>query len=238
MSETLPTWLESGSLLAFTDNPWIILAIVVISAISSWVQSRNKKPGQAEPWGGEDDANYQPHHPTGGAANPNQPLDWEEELKRLLEGKPPLDSTAGTPPPLPPPPPPIVRRTAPPPVPQPIARESEIPPEEGLASRESSSPWSDTSYDSLPEPTKPLAKFEESTHAYQRVAQFHQNVAAHMHRVDAQVEKHGQPVIAAKPARRVSASADARAVVAQLRQPATARQAVIASLILAPPKGL
>lgn len=231
MSGLPPTGFVSQGFFAFTDNPWIILAVVVISAISSWVQSRNKKSEQAEPWSGEDDESYKPYrNPSGAQApNPNQPLDWEEELKRLLEGKPPLDSTAGTPPPLPPPPPPV---------PEPIARESEIPPEENLASRESSSPWSNTSYDSLPEPTKPLATFEESTQAYQRVAHFHENVAAHMHRAGAQVEKHGHPVVAAKPARRVTSSADARAVVAQLSQPATARQAVIASLILAPPKGL
>lgn len=236
MSGSLPTEIAGGGLLAVTDNPWIVLAIVIISAITSWWQNRNKKEGQAEPWGGEDNENYRPHPQAGGAGtpNPNQPLNWEEELKRLLEGKPPLDNTAGTPPP----PPPIVRRMEPPPLPEPAARESQSTPEEDLPSRESSSPWSDATYDSLPEPTKPLATLEESTQAYQRIAQFHENVAAHMHRVDAQVEKHGHPVVAAKPARRASGSADARAVVGLLRQPAAARQAVIASLILAPPKAM
>ena len=47
-----------GGVLAITDNPWIVLAIVVISAITSWFQNRNKKSEQAEPWGGEDDADY------------------------------------------------------------------------------------------------------------------------------------------------------------------------------------
>ncbi|MFA6546979.1 MAG: hypothetical protein WCS99_21360, partial [Limisphaerales bacterium] len=113
-------------LLAVIDNIWVMLAIVVISAISSWLQKRNQKNGQPEPWGGEDDQNY-PSQQRGGrgtaAPNPNQALNWEEELKRLLEGQPPLDSTAGTPPP---PPPPIVRRQTPPPppVPVPVSRES------------------------------------------------------------------------------------------------------------------
>lgn len=91
-------------LFAVMDNPYLVLAIVVISALSSWFQNRNKKKDQAEPWGGEDDENYNPQRSSGAntpASNPNQALNWEEELKRLLEGKPPLDSTAGAPPPPP-----------------------------------------------------------------------------------------------------------------------------------------
>lgn len=240
MSELAPITdgVVPGGLFAAIDNIWVMLAIVVISALSSWFQKRKQQDGQAEPWGGEDDETYRQR--TGGstppAPNPNQPLNWEEELKRLLESQPPLDGTAGTPPP---PPPPIVRRVpAPPPLPEPVARESEGVDEESRASREGSSPWSETSYDSLSAPTKPLATLEESTHAHQRIAQFHETVAAHMHRVDAQVEKHGQPLRApaAPPGRAVNA--DARAVVALLRRPATARQALLASFVLAPPKAL
>lgn len=234
MSGLLPTEIAGGGLFAFTDNPYVILAIVIISAITSWVQSRNKKDERAEPWGGEDDENYKPYQQPSGTSAPNQPLNWEEELKRLLEGKPPLDGTVGAPPP---PPPPIIRRAEPPPLPEPVARESEGVDEESLASRESSSPWSDTAYDSLPEPTKSLAHFEQSTQAQHRIAQFHETVAAHMHRVDAQVEKHGQPVHAPRPAAR-AINADVRAVVGSLRRPATARQALIASFVLAPPKAL
>lgn len=218
-----------------------MLAIVVISALSSWVQKRNKKGGQAEPWGGEDDEAYRQQPRPGGATppppNPNPALNWEEELKRLLEGKPPLDSTPSTPPP----PPPIVRRTPPPPpppLPERASRESEGIDEESLASRESSSPWRGTSYDSLPEPTKPLAHLEHSTQAYQRATQLHETVAAHLRRVDEQTEKHGRPLLAPRAIRREGGSADARAVVALLRQPATARQALLASFVLAPPKSL
>lgn len=225
--------LTISGLLGFTDNPYVILAIVIISAISSWLQSRNKKAEQAEPWGGEDDENYKPYQQPAGTTAPNQPLNWEEELKRLLEGKPPLDGTAGTPPP----PPPIVRRVDPPPLPEPVARESELTPEESYPARESSSPWSDTAYDSLPEPTKPLATFEQSAQAHQRIAHFHETVAAHMHRVGAQVEKHGQPFRVPHPDQR-TVNADARAVVALLRRPATARQAVLATFVLSPPKAL
>jgi hypothetical protein len=236
MSGLLPTEIAGGGLFAFTDNPYVILAIVIISAITSWVQSRNKKAEQAEPWGGEDDENYKPYQQPAGTAAPNQPLNWEEELKRLLEGKPPLDGTVGAPPV--PPPPPIVRRAEPPPLPEPISRESEGVDEESLVSRESSSPWSDTAYDSLPEPTKPLAHFEQSTLAQHRIAQFHETVAAHMHRVDAQVEKHGQPLRAPRPAASRAINADVRAVVGLMRRPATARQVLIASFVLAPPKAL
>ena len=240
MNGSLPTGLAADGLLAITDNPWIVLAIVVISAITSWVQSRNKKDGQAEPWGGEADETYQPYRRTGGAGapNPNQPLDWEEELKRLLEGKPPLDSTAGTPPP---PPPPIVRRVPPPPPPLPVsvARESLPTDHEGKPSRESAvTPWQDVSLDTQPKPTKPLATLEHSTHAYQRASQLHETVATHLQRVDEQTEKHGKPLVATVIPRRAAVTADARAVVALLRHPATARQAMLASLVLAPPKGM
>lgn len=227
-----------SGLLAITDNPYVVLAIVIISALTSWYQKRNKKDGQAEPWGGEDDETYRQQRSGGSASapNPNQPLNWEEELKRLLEGKPPLDGTAGTPPP---PPPPIVRRApSPPPLPATVSRESEGIDEEGIASRESSSPWQDTSYDSLPEPTKPLAHLEHHTQAYQRATQLHENVAAHMRRVDDQTEKHGKPLAAPRLIRRDVGSADARAVVALLRRPSTARQALLASFVLAPPKAL
>lgn len=228
-----------GGFFAGIDNIWVMLAIVVISAISSWFQSRNKKDGQAEPWGGEDDETYRQQRTgssTQPAPNPNQPLNWEEELKRLLEGKPPLDGTAGTPPP-PPPPPPVVRRT-PPPVPEPVSRESQGIDEESIASRESSSPWQETALDSLPEPNKPLVTLGNTTHGYQRATQLHESIAARMRQVGEQTEKHGKSLVA--PALRLGrpVNADAQAVVALLRRPATARQALLASFVLAPPKAL
>lgn len=239
MSELAPITdgVALGGFFAAIDNIWVMLAIVVISALSSWFQKRNKKDGQVEPWGGEDDETYRQQR-TGSsppAPNPSQPLNWEEELKRLLEGKPPLDGTAGTPPP----PPPVIRRVpSPPPLPEKVSRESEGVDEESLASRESSSPWQDTSLDSQPAPTKPLAHLEHTTQAYQRATHLHETVAAHLRRVDEQTEKHGKPLTAPRLLRRDTGSADARAVVALLRRPSTARQALLASFVLAPPKAL
>ena len=217
-----------------------MLAVVVISALSSWFQSRNKKKEQAEPWGGEDDETYRQQR-TGGsgpaAPNPNQPLNWEEELKRLLEGKPLLDGTVSTPPPVPPPP--VTRRVPPPPpVPARVARESLPMEDEHQPSRESAAtPWQDVSLDSLPEPTKPLANLEQHTQAYQRATHLHETVAARMQRVGAQTEKHGKALTAPGSVHRAT-NPDARAVVALLRQPATVRQALLASFVLAPPKAL
>ena len=240
MSELAPITdgVVSGGFFAAIDNIWVMLAIVVISALSSWFQKRNQKDGQAEPWGGEDEETSRQQRSGGNtsAPNSNQPLNWEEELKRLLEGKPPLDSTASSPPPMPPP---IVRRVPPPPsLPQKVSRESQGVDEESIASREGSSPWSDTSYDSLPEPTKPLANLEHTTQAYQRATKLHETVAARMRHVNEQTEKHGRPLAATRVVRRDIGSPDARAVVALLRQPATARQALLASFVLAPPKAL
>ena len=59
-----------------------------------------------------------------------------------------------------------------------------------------------------------------------------------MQRVDEQTEKHGKPLVASITPRRAAATADARAVVALLRHPATARQAVLASLVLSLPKAM
>ena len=232
--------LVPGGFLAITDNPYVVLAIVSISALTSWYQSRNKKEGQVEPWGGEDDEAYRKQQPGGrspSAPNPNQPLNWEEELKRLMEGKPPLDGTVSAPPPLPPPP--VHRRVPPPPpVPTRVSRESLPTGDEHLPSRESAAtPWQDVSLDSLPEPTKPLANLEHSTQAYQRATQLHEAVAARMQRVNELTEKHGKALHAPITVHRAT-NPDARAVVNLLRRPATVRQALLASFVLAPPKAL
>ncbi len=243
MTEFAPiTVVPGGCLAVTTDNIWVMLAIVVISALASWVQGRNKKGDQPQPWGGEDDESYRPQPPPPTRAPqsaPGQPLNWEEELKRLLEGKPPLDTTASPPPP---PPPPIVRRHTPPPpppLPERVARESQPMDYEGRPSRESApTPWQDVALDSQPAPTKPLARLDHSTHAYQRATHLHETVAAHLQRVGEQTEKHGKPLTVSTVARRDAGSPDARAVVGLLRQPATARQALLASFVLAPPKSL
>ena len=33
----------ADGILAITDNPWLVLAIVIISALTSWYQKRNQK---------------------------------------------------------------------------------------------------------------------------------------------------------------------------------------------------
>jgi len=58
-----------------------------------------------------------------------------------------------------------------------------------------------------------------------------------MRHVDEQTEKHGKPLFAPVPIGR-AINADAQAVVTLLRRPATARQALLASFVLAPPKAL
>lgn len=240
MSELAPIAevIVASGCFAAIDNIWVMLAIVVISAISSWLQNRNKKAEEPPPWGGEDDEAYQQQRSGSGSSappNPNQPLNWEEELKRLLEGKPPLDGTAGTPQPPPPPPPPIIRRT-PPPVPEPISGETQE--VESTASRESSSPWQERALDSLPEPSKPLVTLGDSAHSYKRATQLHESVAARMRQVGEQTEKHGKPLVAPAPLTGRPVSADAQKVTTLLRHPATARQVLLASFVLAPPKAL
>ncbi|NBV24176.1 MAG: hypothetical protein EBS05_19935 [Proteobacteria bacterium] len=74
--------------------------------------------------------------------------------------------------------------------------------------------------------------------SYDYVGDLSETVAARMQRVDDQTEKHGKPLAVTRLARHDAGSADVHAVVALLRQPATARQALLASFVLAPPKAL
>ncbi|NDA69030.1 MAG: hypothetical protein EBY09_20765, partial [Verrucomicrobia bacterium] len=67
-------------MVAVTDNPYVVLAIVIISGLTTWWQKRNKQT--------EHDAHQETPHP-GATSQPNHPLNWEEELKRLLEDRPP-----------------------------------------------------------------------------------------------------------------------------------------------------
>ncbi len=80
-----------------------------------------------------------------------------------------------------------------------------------------------------------LAHLTQSATVYERASMLHERVAAHLHQVDERTELHrpAVPIVHTK-----KRSAEAHAAVTLLRNPAHARQAIIASLILGPPKSL
>ena len=85
-------------------------------------------------------------------------------------------------------------------------------------------------------PSSPsLAHLTQSATALERASTLHERVAAHFHLVDERTDLHRPAIPVAHIRKR---SAEAEAAVALLRKPASARQAIIVSLILGPPKAL
>lgn len=174
-------------LLAVDLDTIVFLVVVGVSLLGRLFGK--KDPEHAEEWiGGEDWKEQQSKREEAG----QQMLDWEAEMRRLLEGKAPEPKKA--PPPLPLDPQSIVII---PPVPAASATKSH------------------------------LAKAEE---AYRKARELKAQAAARMAEVGAL-----QP---AKAHHRGGRSKAAQSVINQLRRPHTARQAIIATTILGPAKGL
>jgi hypothetical protein len=157
---------------------------------------------------------------------------WEQELERVLRG----ERRPAAPPPLPqydaPPVPVIVSPAYPRPLPEPPLEA--FPP---LLSREAINESGDleaADLESAPMPTAPLASLESAATAYLRGSTLDRRVAGEMTRVDQRIA-HAAPT--AVPVNQ-GMSPDLRALIAGLRRPATARQAIIASLILGKPRAL
>jgi hypothetical protein len=245
-----------GAILAAIDSFWVVLAIAIGSAIFNWLQKRNEalkdQESQSPPSPRAiDDVRTPaatPHAiPRGEPAQPRstsnrtQPpaaprqtksVSWEEELRRLLEGESPEA----------PPPPVIVFEEKPPAAaPQPPATARPAVEQTPLA------------------PVRPLVTLAESSAAYQRAGELDKKVEARLGRVGAMAEAAsalqkasgldvavaermskvtGQLVAQAAVVQHKAVSADIAQVVALFRNPRSARQAVLASLILGPPKAL
>ncbi len=200
------------------------IIIIVIAAIASWF----KKLGQTQ--NTEEDPRTRRTMTTPGEPRPQAaprpqsgPVSWEEELRRLLEG-----DTPSAPPPLRPPPAVITQAPrAIPPTPPPLMRPTFT-----------SSPRPRPVIVSPPPvpgvfetPAPSLATFQESSTAYQRastldttMAQYMQGVSDHPVQLTTVVRSQTSPELL----QAVSLFQNAR----------SARQAIIASIILGPPKAL
>jgi hypothetical protein len=242
----------------------VILLFFAGSALVSWLQ---KKKQQETEWS-EVEKPPRPGAPPKPASPPapKKPkrINWEEELRRLLEGDEP-EEPARPPRPAAPQPPPLVREAKPPP--QPPAREtrpvpSAIPKVVGLPRKYKAHcencgvhieftsnmlgetivcpqcyqqttlhPFGETKVEEARHRTE-LSTFKDSSSAFERASHLAETVAAKMH------EAISHPITVPKVTAPRPRSAEIEHVVKLLRNPQTARQAVIASVILAPPKGL
>jgi hypothetical protein len=200
------------------------LVILVISAVATWFKKRTQGDrGREGGRVGELQPPSQINRPAGQrpvvSRPPQRPASWEEELRRLLEGETTASQSA------PPAPPPVVVPPVPRPavVPPPIRvrpvvnRPVYVPPVEAAPTFEI--------------PKRQLGSLEESRKAYERASQLDKTVAQHIDRVQ------GAPVKLTTVTHK-ELSPEVAQVVSLFKNPGTARRAVIASVILGPPKGL
>lgn len=222
----------------------VFVVILLLSGVSNWLKRRQAEKEEAEL------QRTQPPRPAGPHPAPPPPpaerpaLNWEEELRRLLSGEseppspPPVRRVEPPPPPVMAPPPlapkPMVAapapRTAAPPT---IDEDSDVTPLR-LPAGTHFAPTAE-SLDSENAPEFELATMAESADAYRRASQLQAHTEARLQQILAQTSN-AVPVEPRTTLR--GRSPDVAQVVAQFRHPRTARQAILASVILNPPKAL
>jgi hypothetical protein len=204
-------------LFAIPDQLIFLLVVVVLSVLHSWWK---KRKGQTEP--DSESAPGQPPRPqmTPPAGRPSPPpskaASWEEELRRLLQGEEPGR----------PAPPPVVSqqpRAMPPPLPRSAARP--VPAPQAVVIQQSD-----------PDMEKGLPvkmpSLEQSAQAYLRASQLESRVAEHMQRVDQLVTTHQ------KVESRKQVAPEIRQAIGLVRQRQSQRAAILAGIILGPPKAM
>jgi hypothetical protein len=201
-------------LFAIPDQLIFLLVVVVISMLHSWWKKRKGEPeveSPSEPWPGQKSGRTPTAPPTGRPASPpGKAASWEEELRRLLQGEEPVRPA---PPPvvvqLPPPLPRTASRPAPRPV---IVQQSDPDMDKGLSVK--------------------MPTLEQSAQAFLRASQLESKVAAHMQRVDQQVTAH--PKLATKK----EVAPAIRQAIGLVRHRESQRAAIIAGIVLGPPKAM
>lgn len=207
------------------DSFWILVAIMIGSGIIEWI----KKRGQQTETDSSTDDTQKPRPPlaptrSGPAPPPIQTplpthkLDWEEELRRLLEG----EKSGSTP--LPSPPPIVIQK--PEPMRHPIATPSVQPTVSKVPTTSRA--------ESEEGPDLQLVSLTESAGAYEKASQLQETVADQLKEIDDLTARH--PVSAIAPRRVVSP--EISKAISLMRDPRSVRQALIASTILGPPKSL
>ncbi len=187
-------------MLALNFDTIVFLVIVVVSVLGKMFGKQDKT---GEEWVDADDDEWQEdtklkQRKTGGVT------DWEEEMRRLLQGDMSRDPGSVSPPPLVQP----AEKAAPPPMPI-----------------------------IVPARKVSLAELSESKASQERAKGLHDEVVRRLDDIDRQTREHAAALEqSTKRRRRKGPSGDALAVVKMLSSPRTARQAIIASIILSPSK--
>ncbi len=207
-----------------------ILVLVLLSAVSGWLKKRSG--------GGEGDESWSPTAPPrapGRSTTPPTPRpppkpaegqgegrpvkrSWEEELRRLLEGDRPTPAPPASPPKAPPLPP-ARPQPAPPVIVGPVRSVLSTPPPAPLRSLESVVPELD----------------ELTSTARQQAQRLQGRAATDLKRAEAVAARQ---TVGTQLTHRAGTTAEIAAVRGMLGNSQTARQAVIASVILGPPVGL
>lgn len=194
-----------------------IVAIVVISMIHSWWQKR-KGEGEPEspPWPTPNPRRTPVPPRQNPQPRPSQPpaASWEEELRRLLQGEEPSRPEV----------PPVVVQSAPPPLPKPPVMQSAPPPRVVSASR------SEVDVDAGA--SRHMSAIQESAQAFLHGSMPSAEVARHMEQAHPNVAEHRTLNL------RKSVSPEIRQAVSLVRDRQSQRAAIIAGIILGPPKAM
>ena len=211
------------------ENLIILVVIAVLSGLHSWW--KKKQGGAAEEE--DDDSPLPPRHP--GAPRPgNAPprpsspaSSWEEELRRILQGQPP---ETAAPPPLRPPPVVVAAPPALPSAPRPAVRQP-------------AAPLPYLARSNIPVPLEgdeeetglavKMPSLEQSARAFLRRSSVESMAGERLQRAERQVTLHTPATQRSR-----GISPDAQRAVAMLRERHTQRSAILASVILGPPKAL
>ncbi len=189
-----------------------ILIFVFIAAALSWLQKKQTE-GQEDqetpsPFPRQPRSPGAPSPPRGQPQAP-RPQSWEEELKRLLEGR--VEEA-------PPPPPPIL-------VQRPSAR-SPLPPPLPQAARPA---FPSAERSPVDVEFKPLPGLTTSVQAYQEASTLQEKVQQHLRQVTR------KPVGTTQVLHR-AASPEATRAIGLVRDPQAVRSAILASVVLGPPR--
>lgn len=235
----------------------VFVAISALSALSNWLQKRKQAAEEPELWpptpaeappaprqvrpvttpGRTTSAPVStpkaPPAPASPSPQPTAPRmsDWEAELRRLLEGMekpaapPPVIVVTPAPTPPPPPPPPLA------PAPRPAARPASPWPTRERAPQ----PIYAEATEEAPEPSRRLAVLQQSADAHAKASRIHDDVAVRMRRFERLTE---DPVGGRAQADEVGSVKSAEGLAARewLGDRSGLRQAMIASIILGPPR--
>ena len=236
-------------LLAAGLGPWIpfivFFVFITLSLLHvAWQRGRRSDRSDPEGWGGPARPLEEGEEVSGGtvvvrryvrpgtaSAPPPMPAPaprpltpWEAELEELLGG-----GRTPTPAPTPAPPvPPVLPRAST------ESRPVPAPPPERRWESSTVEDLLESSPESAPMPSAPLASLAQAENAYGSGATLQERVHEYLARADRKVER-ATPVM---PPGRKTRPPELDQLVAGLRRPATARQAILVSLVLGRPKGL